>query len=420
MSRLKLLGIGVAVWAGVAAGQTPPAQAPSTPPPPAPASQLSAAGEEPREAVVLLQDGREYSGLLVQRDGQKIVLRIGAIDMPFDASRVARVIVLPPVLDRYREMRSSIDDTDTEGLLRLVEWLRVRGQWSTALKELDHILTIDPLHYNAKQMRTLVAAQQKLAEQSGQPRVNVPGAAAPAAEDGFPLLSERDINVIKVYEVDLKDPPGIRISRETIRRLLEQHDGDPALPRTQDGKDAMYRQNPVKILETMFKVQARNLYSEVQVKDHPRSMQRYRDDVQRAWLMNSCATTRCHGGAEAGRLRLASARPNSDATVYTNFLILDRFTLADGTPLINYDKPAESPLLHLALPRDQSLFKHPEVKGLEGRADQWRPPLRSVDDGRFEAGVRWIRSMYRPRPTYPIEYTPPGSVVEPPGPPVER
>ena len=45
---------------------------------------------------------------------------------------------------------------------------------------------------------------------------------------------------------------------------------------------------------------------------------------------------------------LASKRPSAEATVYTNFLILERYRLPDGTPMISYEEPARSPLLNLA------------------------------------------------------------------------
>ena len=90
------------------------------------------------------------------------------------------------------------------------------------------------------------------------------------------------------------------------------------------------------------------------------------------------------------------------------FLILDRYRLADGKPLIDYEEPAKSPLLQLALPREHSLNPHPAIPGEESRSDLWRPFFRSTDDRAFVRAVEWIKSMYRPRPEYPISYSPPG------------
>ena len=407
---------------GKPAEQKPAEQRPAAEP--APAAAPTEPSGEPREAIVVLRDGQRYAGLLISRDNEKVVLRIAGIDETIPTSQIDRVSVLAPVLERYRSMRSAIDDNDVDSLLRLVEWLRARGQWDAALTELDHILKVQPDHYDAKRMRTLVLSQKKLAESAGAGSkghgARPKPAAAPAAEE-FPLLAEHDINLIKVYEVDLSDPPRMLIDRRTVDRLLQEHKGDPALPATQDGREALYRGSPARVLELMFKVQARNLYGDVQVVDQPRSMRMFRDDVHRSWLINSCATARCHGGTEAGRLMLCNKRPGSEATVYTNFLILDRFRLADGRALVNYEEPAKSPLLQLGLPREGSLAQHPTVPAQEGHGDLWRPVFRSADDRRFQEAVEWIRSMYRPRPEYPIQYTPPApSAPRAPQAPVAR
>ncbi len=133
--------------------------------------------------------------------------------------------------------------------------------------------------------------------------------------------------------------------------------------------------------------------------------------------MNACSTTRCHGGADAGRLQLRTHRARTDETVYTNFLILDRFKLKDGTPLINHEQPESSPLLHLGLPRNDSLFPHPEAPIGDAGRDGWRMVFRKPSDRQFEQAVHWIKALYQPRPEYPVVYPPyasrPSEVIEP-------
>jgi hypothetical protein len=436
--------------------QPPTAPAPGAvptpaPQPPAPASTGNAlpgpAGAEPatqsgaepaappaeelREAEVFLRDGQRYKGFLVSQGEETIVLKIAGISTSIPTSRVQRVVVLAPVMERYRAMRAAVDDNDADALVRLAEWLRARNRFDLALSELDHVLAIQPGHVEAKRLRILVESQKKLADKSGVkkpgPRAAPPpsatgvaGATGPTAPSGpigatgpqprpgaFPLLSDRDINIIKVYEVDLADPPRLVIDHETIRRLIEGHTGDPLIPTAPEARDAIYHWAPARILDLMFRVQARELYEQVRVLDEPRSMRLFRDNVHRVWLVNACATSRCHGGAEAGRLALCNQRSSSDQSVYTNFLILHRFTLSDGKPLINYDEPALSPLLQMALPRENTARQHPVVTLTDGRGDLWRPFFKSPEDRRFQEAVQWIKSMYRPRPQYPIVYTPP-------------
>lgn len=401
--------------------EPPPDPARSDPGGPGNPADTAPTGEAMPECVLVLRDGRRLTGLLVERGPLRVTLRMGGIDVTYPAEQVERVEVLPPVIERYREMRQAIHDRDSERLLLLAEWLRARGQLDVALLEIEHVLGYDPGNAEARRLHLLVTEQRRLRQTDGSGAAGGPGATARPPREPFPLLTPEQINLIKVFEVDLRDPPRMVIPRDTITRLLEMHAGDPLLPTTQEGRDLLYRQRPEKILGLMFRLRARPLYGEVRVLDHPESMARFRDDVHRGWLLNSCATTRCHGGTQAGRLRLNNTRPNSDATVYTNFLILERFVLSGegaGTRLINHDEPARSPLLHMGLRRDESLWPHPPAL-TSGRSDAWHAVFRSADDQRFRQAVEWINSLYRPRPEYPIEYVPPGAGapgIEAPGP----
>lgn len=419
------------ILGGAAQPEAPPPAQPTSPPsapPSAPAPErLPLVTDAEPETVVVLRDGQRFTGFLVKQTPERVVLRIAGIDTPIKASLVERVEILPPVRERYRQMRALIDDTDVDRLLLLAEWLRVRSEWDAALTEIDQALSVKPDHPEALRLRLLVQSQKELAER---PRVTDPERPSPAqapgagpAEPGFPLLSDKDINTIKVYEVDLKDPPRMVIERETIDQLLARFKGDRRLPQSPEEQQALYRASPTRVLDLMFKLRARELYPEVKIVDLPESLRAFRDDVHRTWLMNSCATTNCHGGSEAGRLQLHAKRPNTEQTFLTNFIIMDRYKLPDGTPLINYQEPAKSPLLQMGLPRDISTRPHPVVPGVEARGDIWRPFFRSPDDLRFEQAVEWISSMYRPRPEYPIDYTPPtpeAIAPVPEAPPTER
>ena len=78
----------------------------------------------------------------------------------------------------------------------------------------------------------------------------------------------------------------------------------------------------------MFRLQARELYPEVRLLELPESMKMFRENAA-GLAREPCATNLCHGGEEAGRLQLFNRKPNAEASVFTNFLILDRFTVAD-------------------------------------------------------------------------------------------
>ncbi len=375
---------------------------------PAPPRIASRGDDERPEAIVILRDGRRVSGLLVDEhaDGA-VTLSIAGIETTFEAGRVSEVQILPSVRERYRMLREPIPDTDAERLLLLVEWLRDREEYELALLEAQTVLEHEPDHPKAIRLEREVRAALALRELRRQPREDLHGNGADASGTReFPVLGPSQINLIKVFEIDLARPPKIEISRETRDRLIERYSESDVVPQTPEGRQALYRKPDVDILDRMFRVQARDLYPEVKVTGDPYAFGLFRKNVHAAWLVTSCATTQCHGGEAAGNLMLNNARRASEATVYTNFLILDRFRLADGeTPLINYADPASSPLLQMALPRERSQYPHPEVAG--GPVSTWRPVFRTTDDPRFTRAVEWIRAMYTPRPEYPVEYVPP-------------
>jgi hypothetical protein len=418
----------------------PPAQPPQTPPPqspPAPSQPLPSpsAPAQPRtqpdnigpEVIVFLKDGQRFTGLLVSENPERLVLRVAGIETEIGTKTIDHYQVLAPILERYRQIRDDIGE-DPDRIIMLVEWLRAREQFDLALKEVNRALAIDPNKAEAKRVKRLVEEQIKLRDRAHAPEN--PDAAAPApkggprdpktaARTGVPL-NDQQINLLKVFELNLDQPTRIVIHHDTIKRLLDENSGSALIPTTQEGRDALYRKPPAEILDLMFRLKARDLYGQVEVRDEPASMRMFRDEVNCAWLVNSCATNVCHGGQDAGRLYLFNQKFRSDTTVYTNFLILDRFRMADGRPLINYDDPQKSPLLQLGLPREDSLARHPAVPMGKAARDGWKPAFRSVNDSQFRQAVAWIDSMYKPHPSYPIDYTPPGADKGAPKAPVKE
>lgn len=400
-------------WAPAAAQVSPAAQPTAPPtastsaPPPPPAA---AAGDaEEAEATIYLKDGQEFSGQLIAQDQQKVVLRIAGIATTFAADHVERVRVLPSVMERYRALRDAIDDRDVEQMLRLVDWLVERRRFDLALSELRGLVERQPQSNTAKRKLATVEKMAALRERrpAGQAGPDRAGAAAPAAGiPAVPLLSDAQIALMKVFEVDLTARPRVVIPPEATRRLFEDHGTDPAVPQTPEGREALLRRPGYEILDVLFAARARDLYPLVKVIDQPDGLRRFRDDALRSWIANSCATSQCHGGTDAGRLILVNRALGTDPAVYTNFWILSRFRLAGGAPLVDWDAPAKSPLVQMGLPRNRSTTPHPPVpRGPDGR-DLWKPAFLSEDDQRFQATVAWIQAMYRPRPDYTLDYTP--------------
>lgn len=426
------------------AGPASPDAAPTTPtPPPAlpptnlpgvmspardPSAPVSAPALPPgldaqpdvRYASVLLRDGRTFSGELMDESEAGCTLKIAGIETRFESAHIERVQYVEGVRQQYRRLRLAIPDADSEGLLKLAEWLTNKGELDLARFEVAGVLKRDPVNTKAAKAKTdldrLIDLRDKARRaQDGAPPedeemspVEPEGTRPPPAR--VPTLTPEQINLIKVYELDLRSPPTIIIARTVMERMLEAKQGHPLAPTTREAREAILRAPAAQQLDLMFRMRAREFYPQVKVQGSPEVMRRFADDVVRSWVINACATSECHGGLEAGRLVLATRKPGSDPTVYTNFYILDRFRTSDNRPLINWDEPDRSLLLQLGLPRDISSFRHPVVpfEGTGGPAvgDAWRPSFRSSSDRRYQQVVAWIKSMYRPRPDSGLEYQP--------------
>jgi hypothetical protein len=402
--------------------QAPPAaQEPSADEPSGDDADAPGAGDQ-REARVVTANGDIFTGLLVEHNQDRVVLKINGITAPFPVKDITSIETLPPNRERYEQYRAALDPADVRGRLNLVKWLVSVDMLDEAKIETDHAVKIDPSDVPAAEQRLLVEGLINLRRNEKNPASKGPGKRPPGGAKPkpppFPLLTPEQINTIRVYEINLADPPRLQIDRDTVTQLIQQFAGDPLIPANREAQDALYRKRPEQIVDLMFKLRARDFYPRVKVLQDPASMRKFREDVHRGWLLNYCASNDCHGGTQAGRLWLNNRPSNSDGTVYTNFYILDRFRIraergdqkGQLVPLIDFVNPAQSPLIQLALPPGESLFPHPTPQR-PGKAP-YKPLFRDVDDARVERTVRWIESMYIPRPEYGISYTPPNPAKE--------
>ena len=362
------------------------------------------------DVVVTLDTGESFYGVLARSDDESITLRIAGVDTLLSRDRLESIVTRRTPAERYRSMRAIIDDDDIPRLLLLVDWLMQRDLLDDARAELDAVLDQDRTNPDAARVSRLLNQRIALRDRSrnAQPlesrpedrpdreRVSPPGRFGPGQ---FPLLTDEQINLIKVYELDLQRDSRVLIDRDTTEKFLSAYSGAAGLPRTETERRAFLRRPPTEILDLMFKLRARELYPEVRVLELPESLRLFRDYVAGSWLTRNCGSVSCHGGTDAPAPHIYNRRPFSETTVLTNFVILEKHRLPGGLPLIDYQRPGDSPLLQLALPRADSAHPHPDVPG-------WRPALRSRNVNRYQQAVEWIETMIRPRPETPIQYTP--------------
>lgn len=387
------------------------------------------------EVSVVLTTGQRVEGVLVSADPGTTVVSIGGLDVRLRPSDIESIVRLPSLEERFAQMRGIVPPNDVRALLALAVWAESRGLLTRALGVVEEALDLEPQNGDALRAKATIERQIELRrlQRQQEKAVGDPSTPAGAPEESsdagpavrdlvirdFPMLTEAQINIIKVMEVNLADPPRMVIHGETIETLLRSYGDHPAMPVTRGERDAFRRASQARILDMIFRVGARELYEQVHIIGHPESMRAFRDRLNAAWITNAMATTRCHGGTAGGRLLLQNRKPSSPESFYTNFLILERFRTREGDAIIDYTTPERSILLEMGLPREDAIYPHPEVPG-------WRPVFRSRDDRAYRRSVEWIRMMYQPRPIYPIEFTPPGTAdempdaIEAPEPPVVR
>lgn len=374
-----------------------------------------------REAVVVTQDGRQFRGEVLLDNEKGVQLSIAGITTMIAREDIRDVRYEVSVPEEFQARRQALADDDLEGRYKLALWLFENKGYALAQRELADLSVRFPEDKRIGTLSQIVETRMKIAAPPAEPRPDpsrpatpatsaAPGALLGAALSDLPMLNDEQVNMIRVYEIDMRQrpQPRVQIPREVITDFIAKYAGEDNNPNPPSGLSLRGRQNeiafrraaPQQQLEKMFELQARDFYPLVQVRDDPEALMVFRRDIHRQYVLNFCGTNRCHGGnPEAGSFVLFPSRPTSDPTVYTNFYILHRWEGAGGY-MIDRERPEESFLVQYGMARGEVRYPHPDVPGFV-------PRLTARDQNVREALLRWIGSLYRPRPTYPISYEPP-------------
>lgn len=348
--------------------------------------------DSPSEGVVIMRDNSRQRGLIVQDGFERVELLINGIPLVIPRERVSHILLEEPLDQQYLKYRLSIDSSDLEAHLNLCRWLIQRNAYDLAIKELNQVVST---HRNPEAIRLLqlVEAQVLLQERHDDAP---PATTAPKSDRRSNRLTDREVNLIRVYEIDLEDPPRVLVPRNAVMELCEQYGTSSLIPDSEAEQMELAASPSIDIVRLMFKLRARELYDRIEVLSEPLALQLFRERVHDTWLMNNCSTTRCHGGTGAGRFQLQRARSTDNRTRYTNLLMIDRFRCEDGGSLVNWDDPPSSRLIQYGLPSDQTKTPHPDVPG-------WKPVFGGSQRDLARGAELWIASMRStPRPIYPV------------------
>lgn len=356
--------------------------------------------------VVHMRDGRVFRGAVVRDEFDFVEIEIEGIRQRFPREAVARTVLTLTPRQFYEEARAAIPPDQYSDRLRLARYLYDNRMYEESREELLSLLELVDLH-EAKELLRVVQAQLALGETVDRDddfeyRDPAGRRSVPTLRETLPdrFLSAEDVNLIRVYEIDFRRPPRVTVTPDLIRRMIEVYATSDLIPASAAGRQALFREDPLRLVRLLFDLKARDLYGEIRVDTEPYALNLFRQRVHNAWLLSNCATSACHGGLDAGRLFLHNRNPKSAQTRYTNLLILERLKLDGLPPLIDWERPIDSLILQYALPRTEARYPHPDVKG-------WKPVFTGANRRLLEDFVEWVRAMYRPRPDYPVSYEPP-------------
>lgn len=203
-------------------------------------------------------------------------------------------------------------------------------------------------------------------------------------EKDDPYLSEEDISLIRVYEVDLQTdpPPTVRIPRDELRNFLMEFQSDDRIPRGKREQEDWLRSDGHKQLALLFQLKARDYYKHVRISSRIESLRNF-SNIHRRYILGYFQPT--FGSGEIQSLYLFPQGRESDRIEMTNYYILTQAAI-DGKPIIDRNAPDQSLLVQWGLPRAEAKFPAPDVKG-------WEPKFKNTEDERFIELVDWIKSL---------------------------
>ncbi len=353
--------------------------------------------------VVILNGGQKRVGVIVEDTFEHVIVNIDGIRTKLVREAVDYVILRPTFDQQYENYRSSARTPRQR--FQLCQWLVEKHRYKLASEELAKLIRDYP-EPDSIQLLKVVKAQLAMTRVDPTPASVEPADDGGGADDNdetvLParILSFEDVNLIRVYEIDFDRPPQVAVDPATIRTMIELYGTSSVIPASERDRRSLYRAEPIEIVEVLFTLKARDLYSEVNVITEPYALNLFRRRVHNAWLLNTCATARCHGGVDAGRFFLHRRRHKDERVRYTNLLILERLEVDPKWPLVNYDEPMMSLIVQYGLPRHLARQPHPDVSG-------WKPVFGRGGQRMLRDTVTWIESMMQPRPDYPVDYEPP-------------
>jgi hypothetical protein len=367
-----------------------------------------------RRAVVTTADGRQLEGEVLSDNDEGVTLEIAGIRTPIARDQVKDVQYKASVEDEFKTRRAAIKDDDATARYELAYWLYQQKRYDLAAQELADMAKRFPDDEQVRLLARAVEREQRMLDEQREaaaPKPTPTPAPAPGATTVRPApnstnagdarLTKEDINLIRVYDVDLGSVRALNVPHGVLNDFIDKYSAEDQSLRGKDNQNALRRASETTKLAKIFERRAREFYPLVTVSDDPPQLRLFKQSVHTPYVLNYCGTANCHGSdAAPGGYYVFRQNPREDRTIYSNFLTLYRTETGNGY-LVDVERPEDSLLLHYGMRPEQAGVVHPQVTG-------WKPQILSTDDVTYRSILAWIRSYRGIRQKYPITYNPPG------------
>lgn len=347
-----------------------------------------------KPGVVRTKDGRGIEGDITDKgvEGATIVTKAGSVTIRVED--VAGIEYAGDIKELYKQRLEKLPkDAGAQSHFELARWLYDYKEYDLVQKELDSALAIDPNHAASSVLKHTVERTMMMERNRDAAATRPPGTAATRPPPN-PNRRERhyvdaeQISIIRQSEIKETDKPvRVRLDGDIKKRFVEYSNMDPREFAALSDYD-----KAIKILNKGTP----EMRKDVKILSDPASIAEFKAKVQPV-LLSGCASTACHGGANAGSFVLYSPA-DSDAVTYTNFYFLTQYTAnVDSAKRKAIDRlyPANSLITQFGLPKDKSEFDHPEARG-------WTHVFKTEQDPRYVQIINWIgNTLIAIEPKYP-------------------
>ena len=360
--------------------------------------------------IVTLKDGRKIIGEVTKTEDGYLVKRklgSGTASVPVRKDEVASIKEMVTPEQEYKARLKKVDAKNPRDRLDLAKWALGKNMLAIARTECDEALKLDPEFERARLLlRQIEAKEEKAAggpPETGSVKPKSPSGQIPSASQIPPewLVTDEDIYKVRLEELTTDDRGvAVQFQNKVLDRFIERRRGrgEFQVRKFEQIFRSWGRDRQAFFMLSKISRDEVTIKDDIQIKTNTKFILDFRNKI---WptIGVHCASVTCHGSPKGkGGLKLINVSGRNDKVLFSNFLILDKFS--GRQKMIDRGTPDLSLLLQHALPREIARYKHSE-KG------KFAPPLQDLDAPAYKFALAWIESLAKPHPDYRVKYTPP-------------